>query len=245
LGIDVAANTATLTATTTATAVFIGADAAGAANTTYDTTGTGAIVVGSADVTAVAITTDDTGDGTDLVLPANGVDSSEINTIVESVYWGALDLSADGAQCADAAQESTIAGPELYVIVCTDNDGGLIGGSMTMPDSWDGGTVTFEVAMVQTGTETLNVFGDMEVQCRGDNEAIVDTWSSEVGLDLTQTGGSAIDNVTSGAITPHSSCQSGDMLIWQYSVDAGGTDATMATNNYLGFKMEYTSNVGD
>ncbi len=73
------AETLTLTATATNTAVFQGADAAGASNTTLDTTGAGAIAVGSADVTAVTITTDDTGDGTDLVLPANGVNASELN----------------------------------------------------------------------------------------------------------------------------------------------------------------------
>ena len=54
-GIDVTGNAATLTATTTATAVFTGADAAGAADTTYDTTGAGAIVVGSADVTGITL----------------------------------------------------------------------------------------------------------------------------------------------------------------------------------------------
>jgi len=50
---------------------------------TYDAGGAAPIVVGSADVTIVTITTDDTGDGTDLVLPAQGVNGSEIlnNTV--------------------------------------------------------------------------------------------------------------------------------------------------------------------
>ncbi len=207
---------------------------------------TGAIVIGDASATVITLGTDDTGDGTDLVLPANGVDSSEINTIVESYYWTATDLSADGTQCADAVQESTIAGPELYVIVCADNDAGLIGGSMVMPDGWDAGTVTFEYTTIQTGAETLVVNGDMEVQCRGAGEAVVDTWSSEVAMDdAAQIGSSATDTITSAAITPDGTCVAGDLLIWQYSVDATGTTATVATNNFIGFKMEYTSNVGD
>jgi len=164
---------------------------------------------------------------------------------VKSMYWGAVDISADGAQCADAAQESTIAGPELYVIVCTDNDAGIIGGSTVMPDSWDAGTVTLEIAMVQTGAETLDVHGDVEIQCRGLGEAIADTWSGEVALDLTQVGGSAVDTATTAPITPAGTCEAGDMLIWQYSIDATGTDATVATNNIIGVKMEYTSDIGD
>ncbi len=53
------------------------------AGCTYDAGGIAPIVVGSADITAVTITTDDTGDGTDLVLPAQSVNGSEIlnNTV--------------------------------------------------------------------------------------------------------------------------------------------------------------------
>ena len=51
--LDGTANTLELSAATTATAIFIGSDAADAANTTFDTTGAGAIVLGSADVTTL------------------------------------------------------------------------------------------------------------------------------------------------------------------------------------------------
>ena len=64
--IDATGNEATLTATTTATAVFMGADAAGAANTTFSTSGAGTltldpedagdIIIGSADVTTIVLT---------------------------------------------------------------------------------------------------------------------------------------------------------------------------------------------
>lgn len=51
-------NALTLTASTTATATFVGADAAGAANTLFDTTGAGAITIGSADVTSLTAIVD-------------------------------------------------------------------------------------------------------------------------------------------------------------------------------------------
>lgn len=173
-------------------------------------------------------------------------DLNQTASQIRSYYWPAVDLSADGTQCADAAQESTIAGPEIWTIVCADNDAGMIGGELLMPDSWNAGTVTFKVLMVQTGAETSDVDGDMEVQCRGEGEAIADTWSSEVAVDITQTGSSKVDIAeTASAITPAGTCAAGDFLAWQYSVDATGTDATVATNNFIGVQMEYTSLVGD
>ena len=51
-------NALTLTATTTASPTFIGADAAAPADTIYDTTGLGTVQIGSADVTAVTMVTD-------------------------------------------------------------------------------------------------------------------------------------------------------------------------------------------
>lgn len=72
------AETLTLTATSTNTAVFQGADAAGASNTTLDTTGAGAIIVGSADVTNVTIDSD-VG-----ITFANNADS--INNLADDVF---------------------------------------------------------------------------------------------------------------------------------------------------------------
>ena len=52
------ANTLTLTAATTGSAIFQGADAAAPANTIFDTTGIGTVQLGSADVTGATIVTD-------------------------------------------------------------------------------------------------------------------------------------------------------------------------------------------
>ncbi len=79
------AETLTLTATSTNTAIFQGADAAGLANTLFDTTGAGTITIGSADVTSIPVITDGgtlTIDGT-ISVTANAV--SEISTAVTLV----------------------------------------------------------------------------------------------------------------------------------------------------------------
>ena len=97
--VDLTSNAAVLTATTTVAASFIGADASSPADTILDTTGAGNITIGSADVLVVTITTDDTGDGTDLVLPANAVDASEINgvSVCGAHFWAEVDPTESGA----------------------------------------------------------------------------------------------------------------------------------------------------
>lgn len=63
----------------------------------YDVSGAAAITIGSADVTAVTITTDNTGDGTDLVLPAQSVNGSEmLNNTVTATQLSATLTMADG-----------------------------------------------------------------------------------------------------------------------------------------------------
>lgn len=63
----------------------------------FDVTGAAAITVGSADVTTITLQTDDTGDGTDLVLPAQSVNGSEmLNNTVTATQISATVTLADG-----------------------------------------------------------------------------------------------------------------------------------------------------
>ena len=105
----VTADTATMTATTTNTAVFQGADAASPASTTFDTTGAGAIVLGSADVTTLTLTNN----GAMALGAAATTDSVTINSA------GAITLEATGAiNIGDASATS--------VIVTTDGLNGVV-----------------------------------------------------------------------------------------------------------------------
>jgi len=96
LAVDVTANAATLTAATTGTATFLGADAAGAANTALDTTGAGSITIGSADVTSVSIVTDG---GTTTI---DGDIQTDVGPII-SLATGAL--TANSVHLATAASD--------------------------------------------------------------------------------------------------------------------------------------------
>jgi hypothetical protein len=100
LSLDVTANALILTATTTNSATFSGADAAAPGNTIYDTSTTGTITIGSADVTNVTVNSD-----VGLTFANN---SDSINNLADATFdftrntAGAVTLtcSDDDATCA-------------------------------------------------------------------------------------------------------------------------------------------------
>ena len=168
--------------------------------------------------------------------------------IVESFYWPAGAISADGTNCADPAQVVINSGPEIYTIICTDNDASQFEGHIVMPDSWDAGTVTFELEYIQTAVDTSVLNADVSVQARGSGETVNNTFGTEVAIDdAAVTGSNAVDHTTSGAVTANctTSCMAGDTLFWRIELDAAGTTTAVATLHIVGVKMEYTSTVGD
>ena len=179
-------------------------------------------------------------------LPNNDIDSSEIATEVRSMFWGAGAISADGTQCAAPAEVTINSGPIMYSIICTDNDASTMYGHTVMPDSWDGGTVTFQLAYIQTAADTAVLNADVAAQCHAATETVNSTWGTEIAIDdAALTGSNAIDMTTSAAVTPAGTCAAGDALWWRIQLDATGTTTAVATLHFTGVKMEYTSNVGD
>jgi hypothetical protein len=160
---------------------------------------------------------------------------------LKSIWFGAGSLSTDGTQCASPAEVTINSGPKLWTIICTDNDAATIYGSVQMPDSWDGGTVTFTHVYIQTAANTSALNGDIAAQCRGNGETPSSTWGTEVAIDdAGVTGSNNNDFTTSAAVTPAGTCAAGDMLYWRYQLDATGTTTAVATLHHVGFKMEYS-----
>jgi len=178
---------------------------------------------------------------------ANSVDSEHISTIVESVFWDAAGMIPDGTQCDVASDPVTInSGPMQYTAICADNDSSTLYGHIVMPDSWDAGTVTFELEYLQTAADTSALNSDIAAMCRGATETVNNTWGSEVAIDdAAVTGSNAVDHTTSAAVTANGTCAGGDTLYFRWQLDATGTTTAVATLHILGMKMEYTSNIGD
>jgi hypothetical protein len=167
--------------------------------------------------------------------------TSLANTLTKSIWFDAGALQVDGTQCAAPAQITLNSGPILYTIICTDNDAATIYGSVKMPDSWNGGTVTFTQVYVQTAANTGVLNGDIACQARSNGEVPSSTWGTEVAIDdAAVVGSNSNDMTTSGAATcAGTGVAGGDMLYFRYQVDATGTTTTAASLHTLGFMLEY------
>lgn len=182
----------------------------------------------------------------EFTLPDNSINTADLATEVRSMHWGAGSWSVDGTNCSDPAETTINSGPELWTVICNTASNGIAYGNTVMPDSWDGGTVTFELSYVQTAADTNAMNSDIDAQCRGTGETISGTWGTPQTIDdAGVTGSSAVDQTTSAAVTPAGTCAGGDTLFWRWTNDATATTSAQATLNYLGMKMEYTSNIGD
>ena len=169
-----------------------------------------------------------------------------LETRVESEYWTAFNISADGAQCANAVQAVINSGPEIYTIICTDNDASQLEGHIVMPDGWDNGTLTFELGYIQTAADTNVLHGDVSAQCRNDGTVVNNTFGTPIAMDdAALVGSSSFDVVTSAAVTADGTCAEGDLLMWRWEMDATGTTTGVATLHFIGMKMEYTVDTDD
>lgn len=77
---------------------------------------------------------DSTNDGK---IPASvlNIQSMDI-TAVDSIVWTAGGMTSDGTNCADPTQVQINSGPDIYTIICADNDASYMYGFVTMPDGW-------------------------------------------------------------------------------------------------------------
>jgi hypothetical protein len=155
-------------------------------------------------------------------------------------FWGAEDMTPDGARCAAETDVTINSGPKVATVVCIDHDASGLEGHVVMPDSWSGGAVSFELEYIQTAADTSALNGDVKAMCRGPGETVNSTWGTEVAMDdAAVTGSNAVDHTTSAAVTPAGTCAAGDTLFWEWQMDATGTTTAVATLNFIGMKMEY------
>jgi len=174
---------------------------------------------------------------------------------LHSVPFMAGGLTVDGAQCAAPASGAIASGPIVYSVTCQDNAASAFYGNVTMPDSYSGGTVTFEleaVAVHATPTNTIDF--DFACGCVSDGDAIAAAATIFGGTAQNAAITFATQNVeehaTTAAVTCAGTCAAGDSLYWRALMDATATvdggGATAADVRILGVKMEYpTAKISD
>jgi hypothetical protein len=172
---------------------------------------------------------------------ASSIATTKLANHVKSIYFPANALTTDGTQCANPALVTINSGPRIYTIICADNDGSTVHGHVVMPDSWNAGTVTFELEYLQTAADTSAMNSDIAAMCRGAGETVNSTYGTEIAIDDAAVSGSNIvDHTTSAAVTANGTCAAGDTLFFRWQLDATGTTTAVATLHILGVKMEYT-----
>lgn len=167
------------------------------------------------------------------------------NALIEtkSFYFGSGSLSTDGTQCADPAEVTINSGPKVWGISCTDNAGSIIYGSVGMPDSYNGGTVTFELQAENENATPSGVLDfDFSAMCRGDGDTINSTWGTAANASITFANQYVLEHATTAAVTPNGTCAAGDTLFWRAVMDDTSTTTQVASTYILGIKMEYPTN---
>ena len=158
-------------------------------------------------------------------------------------------MQVDGTGCTvPAAVALVTSGPTPLVIKCADSDTATISGSTSMPDSWNGGTVTFTLILGQILASTGAYEMDFEGQCIGSDEpflAFAGTGEQPAQITLTADD-DMLEDDTAAVTLNGTTCAAGDIVVWRGAIDATASAASIETlAAVVGVKMEYTSNVGD
>lgn len=177
---------------------------------------------------------------------ANTIPTSMLTTEVRTIAWKPGDLEVDGTNCTAPASTTINGTGRTKAIICTNNAASAIYGATLMPDSWDGGQVRALVAgTTSEAADSGLVWGFFDAICAGDGETISGSWGT-AGAHSMAVGGQWSQQLSNGPlVTPAGTCAGGDILYWRWRVDDAQTDAVMASWRFTGFKIEFTTNVGD
>jgi hypothetical protein len=221
LGVDVTANAATLTAATTGTATFLGADAAGAANTALDTTGAGTVTVGSADVTAVILSADadvqiQGGATGNVDLTFHDYADSADDDMAHGLIRVNCTTATTTAEDCDLSLGVVEAGAAAQVRMLIDADGGFDIGSANTND------VTFT-----TDGAALDLDGTANALTL---TATTTATATFVGADAAGAANTALDTTGAGAIT----IGSADVTAVTVTTDGAGDAEVVLSENSIG-----------
>ncbi len=226
LYVDKTSNAVTLTAATTGTATFLGADAAGVANTALDTTGAGTITIGSADVTGVTMTTD----GAALNLEGTTV---ETLTLTATSTNTAVFQGADATGVSNTTLDTTGAGTVtigsadvLSVVMSTDADVQIHGGAT--------GLVSLDFRDYADTTDD-----DMAHALLTSNCTTATTGAEECDLNVSITTGGA--NIEVLAMDPAGGIEYGDATTTAHTFTSDGLGGTVVLDGSVLAQMPVVS----
>lgn len=168
-------------------------------------------------------------------------------TVTDTKTWGAAGMSTDGTNCVTPAEVTLNSGPKVYAFTCADSNSSIFYGSTAMPDSWNGGDLTWELWVWHGTSEAITFGGDFSSQCRGPGEIPSATWSTTPrAADVTITTANQVEHaITTTPDTPAGTCAGGDTLYWRYVVSATRDSTNAANTKVLWVTMEFTKGMND
>lgn len=160
-----------------------------------------------------------------------------------SLFFGAGTFSTDGTNCATPVERTINSGPKLWTLNCGDAAGSIFYGNVTLPDAYNGGAITFELAAENENATPSGVLDfDFSAMCRGSGDAINSTWGTAANAAITFTTQYAEMHATTSSVTPNGTCAAGDTLYWRAVMDAAATTTQVADAYILGVKLEVPHN---
>jgi len=186
-----------------------------------DVSGTiGATVVD--DVQTATTNTEVTGDSTTQVASTAFV-QQEIRLAED---WEPFDFFMDGTRCKPPVEATINSGAAIGTMDCDNHASSQFEGNRRL-DDYGGGTIVFTLRAVNVNATPSGVMDwDFRASCRGDGDAMNDTWSANAAAAITFATQFAEEHVSTAAVTPDGSCAVGDTLYWQAILDEPSTTTT-------------------
>jgi hypothetical protein len=146
--------------------------------------------------------------------------------------------------CADLAQvEISVQTPEVKSLDFDASTDEYAQFAVSMPKSWDEGTITFQTYWTVTGTNTGTVCFQMAGVAVSSDDPFGATFGTQVANTALAASGTANDlmvNVASGAVTIGGSPAVGDQVFFQINRDISADDQT-ADARLVGVKIFFTT----
>lgn len=138
----------------------------------------------------------------------------------------AKSLREDAAQCV-ISDHTLGSGPSLLTMRCADSASGTFQWDIDFfGQKWDGGALTIYIRGTHGTTETITWASDVKAQCRSIADAVNNTWSSTVNVDVAITTANIRATSSGVSLTPNGTCAADDKVYFHATID----NTTMSAN---------------
>lgn len=158
-----------------------------------------------------------------------------------TAHFDASSMIVDGTNCTAPITTAIASGPLKSRFACADSNSSAFYGSFALPDNYvDGTAVAVRNYATNSNATPSGVFAfDFGCACRGDSDAINNTWSTGASLDITFDTQNDLEFSDLTSHTCNGSPVAGDMCFWRMVGDATNYTTQAADAAELGLNVEF------